>query len=411
MLDAGFAPGELATDVREVGAEERAELVGRAGLRERGEHGSDQVGGDHAALKGHGEEALGFGSDGGGGHRKRKGLAGELLDGSLVEAAALGVVEILFEHLGGGLDHEAGNFAADFVHHLHAIGFDGGLGLGDDFGLGGLGFGAGGLDGGLGGVTGVGEDLGGFVGGGDELGFGGLLRGGELGFGGGAVLLELLGLADAFLELAEGRLDGELVEDEGEDREVDDLDDQVRAIDAEGAEELDDIAEGAVGFGRGGAVGSGLDGFVRGFGGEEGGEEGHGEDFEIDVGFSAGKEKWRAPRGASPRDRLLREEDRVERDGFGESHAQDGLDEDLTGSIRIATHGFDGLGANETHADSGSETAGSGREGTSDFSDDHVVLFLVFSWLAAGGFPACHAPRKRKVSGRAPRRGHLRGCR
>ena len=402
MFDTGFAAGKFATDVREVRAQKRAELMGRARLRECGQHGADQIGGDRSALKGEGEEALGFGSDGGGGHRKR--LAGELLDGGLVEAAALSIVEVLFEHLGGGLDHEAGNFAADFVHHLHAIGFDGGLGLGDDFGLGGLGFGTGSFDGGLGGVTGVGEDLGGFVGGGDELGFGGLLRGGELGFGGGAVLLELLGLADAFLELTEGGLDGEPVEDEGEDREVDDLNNQVGLIDAEGAEKVDDVGDGSGGFGAGG-------GGLGGVGGEESGEEGHGEDFEIGLGISAGKEKWRAPCGATPRDRLLREEDRVERDGFGESHAQDGLDEDLTGSIRIATHGFDGLGANETHADSGSETAGSGREGTSDFSDDHVVLFLVFSWLAAGGFPACHAPRKRKVSGRAPRRGHLRGCR
>ena len=387
VLDAGFATGELATDVREVGAKERAELVGRAGLRERGEHGSDQVGGDHAALKGHGEEALGFGSDGGGGHRKRKGLASELLDGGLVEATAHGVVEILFEHLGGGLDHEAGDFAPDFVHHLHAIGFDGGRGLGDDFSLGGLGFGAGSFDGGLGGVAGVSEDLGGFFRGGDELGFGGLLRGGELGFGSGAVLLELLGLADTFLELAEGGLDGEPVEDEGEDREIDDLDNQVGLIDAEGAEKVDDVSDWPGGFGAGG-------GGLGGVGGEKSGEEGQGEDFERRLRISAGKEKWRAPCGAAPRDRLLREEDRVERDGFSKSHAQDGLDEDLGGSIRIATHGFDGLGANETHADSGSETAGSGREGTSDFSDDHVVLFLVFSWRAAGGFPACRAPRK-----------------
>ena len=51
VLDTGFAAGELATDVREIGAEERAELVGRAGLRERGEHGADQVGGDHAASR------------------------------------------------------------------------------------------------------------------------------------------------------------------------------------------------------------------------------------------------------------------------------------------------------------------------------------------------------------------------
>ena len=390
VLDTGFAAGELATDVREIGAEERAELVGRAGLRERGEYGADQVGGDHAALEGHGEEALGFGSDGGGGHRKRKGLAGELLDGGLVEAAALGVVEVLFEHLGGGLDDETGDFAADFVHHLHAVGFDGGLGLGDDFGLGGLGFGAGGFDGGFGGITGVGEDLGGFVGSGDQLGFGRLLRGSELGFGGGAVLLELLGLTDALLELAEGGLDGELVEDKGKDREVDDLDEQVRAIDAEAAEELDDGVGGVGGFGAGG-------GGLGGVGGEESGEEGQGEDFERRLGISAGKEKWRAPRGATPRDRLLGEEDRVERDGFGESHAQDGLDEDLAGRVGIATHGLDGLGTDETHADGGGETAGGGREGTSDFSDDHVVvLFLVFPWRAAGGLPAGHAPRKRK---------------
>jgi hypothetical protein len=32
MLDAGFAAGELATNVREVSAEQRAELVRRAGL-------------------------------------------------------------------------------------------------------------------------------------------------------------------------------------------------------------------------------------------------------------------------------------------------------------------------------------------------------------------------------------------
>jgi len=160
----------------------------------------------------------------------------------------------------------------------------------DDFGLGGGGLGLRGFDGGLGGVTGVGEDLGGLVGSSDQLGFRGLLRGGELGLGGAAVLLELLGLADTLLELAEGGLDGELVEDEGEDREVDDLDDQVGLIDAEGAEEVDDVGERAVGFG---ARGGGLGGLVRRFGGEEDGEEGHGWTRRVEM-IGAGKEKWRA---------------------------------------------------------------------------------------------------------------------
>ena len=85
-----------------------------------------------------------------------------------------------------------------------------------------------------------------------------------------------------------------------------------------------------------------------------------------------------APRGAASPDRLLREEDRVERDGFGESHAQDGLDEDLAGRVGIATHGLDGLGADETHADGGGEAASGGREGTGDFSDDHVCVWCGF---------------------------------
>jgi hypothetical protein len=102
-------------------------------------------------------------------------LSGRVADGGLVEAAARGVVEVLGEDLGGGLDDEARDFAADFGEHLDAVGFDGGLGLGDDFGLGGLGFGLGGLDGGLGGVAGFGEDAGGFVGSGVELGVGSLL--------------------------------------------------------------------------------------------------------------------------------------------------------------------------------------------------------------------------------------------
>ena len=201
--------------------------------------------------------------------------------------------------------------------------------------------------------------------------------------------------AEEVEEAAAGRaaaarqVDSSLQCDGGEDREIDDLDNQVGLIDAEGAEKVDDIRDGVGGFGTGG-------GGLGGVGGEESGEEGHGEDFERSLGISAGKEKWRAPCGATPRDRLLREEDRVERDGFSKSHAQDGLDEDLGGSIRIATHGFDGLGANETHADSGSETAGSGREGTSDFSDDHVCCVFVFSSARRRGIPGKSRASKAK---------------
>src|ERR1051326_8426301 len=68
--------------------------------------------------------------------------------------------------------------------------------------------------------------------------------------------------------------------------------------------------------------------------------------------------------------RLLHEEDRIERDGFGERHADDGLDEDFAGSAGIAANAFNGLGADETDADGGGEaaerdvnTAGHFREG------------------------------------------------
>ena len=104
------------------------------------------------------------------------------------------------------------------------------------------------------------------------------------------------------------------------------------------------------------------------------------------------------PRGAASPVRLLREEDRVERDGFGESHAQDGLDEDLAGGVGITTHGLDGLGADEAYADGGGEAAGGGREGTGDFSDDHVVWFLVFPWRAARGIPGKSRAAKAKGS-------------
>jgi len=76
---------------------------------------------------------------------------------------------------------------------------------------------------------------------------------------------------------------------------------------------------------------------------------------------------------------LLREEDRVERDRFSKRHAQNGLDEDLTRSLWVATYGLDGFSANETYTDSSSEAANSGRKRTSDFSDDHLcVLGLGF---------------------------------
>jgi len=51
----------------------------------------------------------------------------------------------------------------------------------------------------------------------------------------------------------------------------------------------------------------------------------------------------------------------------------------------LRPHGLDGLGANETYAESGAETAKGGGEGTSDFCDDHVILCFWFFLNAPPG--------------------------
>src|SRR5581483_1287409 len=69
---------------------------------------------------------------------------------------------------------------------------------------------------------------------------------------------------------------------------------------------------------------------------------------------SMAEEGWPRPSGErGGRTRLLDEEDRVERDGLGERHADDGLDENLAGRAGIAADALDGLGADETDADGG----------------------------------------------------------
>jgi hypothetical protein len=108
---------------------------------------------------------------------------------------------------------------------LSAVGFDGGLGLGDDFGLGGLGFGLGGLDGGLGGVAGFGEDAGGFVGSralslASEACWASARRW-DGGLGVGEALLDE---AVALFHLAEGRLHGEAGRRRRRGGEIDELD-------------------------------------------------------------------------------------------------------------------------------------------------------------------------------------------
>lgn len=289
MLDPGLPASELAADVSEVSAEQRAERVRRARLSERREHRTHAISGDGTALKGKGEEALGFSSDGGGRHREKERLASELLDGGLVEARALGVIEGLLEHLGGGFDHEARDFRLDFRFHLGALGLDGGLGLRDHFSLGCRGFrfcrfnGLGRRE------ASLGENLDRFVGGLGELDFGNLVSLSEAARGGLCVGQAFFDEAVPFFHLAQRWLDREAVEHEGEEREIDELNEQVGTIDAEAAEQLDDIGDWAVGFGST----SGRRGMRGGFGrfsGEEGGEEGHGEDFEKEGEMiSAGK--------------------------------------------------------------------------------------------------------------------------
>src|SRR5688572_7883093 len=70
------------------------------------------------------------------------------------------------------------------------------------------------------------------------------------------------------------------------------------------------------------------------------------------------------------REDLLAEEQRVERDRFGQSHADDGLNEDFAGCTGIAADALDGLGADESDANGGREAAERALYAAGDFSDD-----------------------------------------
>jgi hypothetical protein len=66
---------------------------------------------------------------------------------------------------------------------------------------------------------------------------------------------------------------------------------------------------------------------------------------------------------------LLAEEQRVEGNGFGQRHTDDGLNEDLAGCAWVTADSFDGLGADEAYANGGGETAERALNATTDFCD------------------------------------------
>lgn len=71
-------------------------------------------------------------------------------------------------------------------------------------------------------------------------------------------------------------------------------------------------------------------------------------------------------------DGLLSEEQRENTETFGEGHTDDGLNEDLAGSARIATDGFSGFLADETDADGGTEETEGAGDVASNFSEEEV---------------------------------------
>lgn len=188
-----------------------------------------------------------------------------MLRRGFVEAGPQGLIEVLLEHLGGNLNDETGNFGPDFGEHLGPVGFDGVFSLRNHFGLRGLGGSLGPFDGLIGGEACFGEDLDDLVGGGCQPDFRCLMSLSQVDFSRGAVRLKLFGLADAFFELTECGLDGETIKDEREKGEIDKLDEKVRAIDAEGADDGPRLGLGGVGTGDSSRC-------VGGLGSKEGGE-------------------------------------------------------------------------------------------------------------------------------------------
>ena len=66
------------------------------------------------------------------------------------------------------------------------------------------------------------------------------------------------------------------------------------------------------------------------------------------------------------------EEQRVKRNGFGQGHADDGLNEDFTGSAGVAANGLNGLCADKTYAESGAQTAERALNAAGQFCDNSV---------------------------------------
>jgi len=66
---------------------------------------------------------------------------------------------------------------------------------------------------------------------------------------------------------------------------------------------------------------------------------------------------------------LATEEQRVERDGFGERHADDALHENFRGGSGIATDGFSGFEADEAYANGSAETAEAALNAAGDFGE------------------------------------------
>ena len=75
-----------------------------------------------------------------------------------------------------------------------------------------------------------------------------------------------------------------------------------------------------------------------------------------------------SPPNTFPKRRKVREtgRKRIESNGLGKCHTNDGLDEDGSGCVRVAPNRFCGLHAYDSHPDGGSETTESSLDAAGD---------------------------------------------
>src|SRR5690349_892007 len=78
---------------------------------------------------------------------------------------------------------------------------------------------------------------------------------------------------------------------------------------------------------------------------------------------------------------LTTEEQCVKRNGFGQCHTDDGLNEDFARCTGIAADALNGFGADETYANGGGETAERALDAPCDFSDVDHVIYSCDGWL------------------------------